>query len=299
MKRTRKNPARALRVVLLLLAAASGQLSAENRVNPITWTPGKLTNGSPVLFRLRAPAGVRSISGTCFGHNFRFFRDKRGGSWYALAGVPFATAPGAYRLRVIEISAHGRTLEIQRQLAVRKASYPKIPVKVAKQFTQPDPSQQASIARDKDAKGKVFGVASPERLWSGPFAAPVSAPVSDVFGTERVFNREVENRHQGLDYAVPAGTAVRAINSGTVLVARPMFFEGNLLVVDHGQGLLSLYLHLSEFKVKEGDRVRPGEIIALSGGTGRATGAHLHLAIRWQGVYLNPAVLLKLPIPPG
>jgi murein DD-endopeptidase MepM/ murein hydrolase activator NlpD len=76
-----------------------------------------------------------------------------------------------------------------------------------------------------------------------------------------------------------------------------MYFEGNFIVVDHGQGLLSLYLHLSEFKVKEGDQVQAGEVIGLSGGTGRATGAHLHLAIRWQGVYLDPAVLLKLPIP--
>jgi murein DD-endopeptidase MepM/ murein hydrolase activator NlpD len=202
-------------------------------------------------------------------------------------------------LQVKEITALGRTLEIQKQLAVGRASYPKIPVKVPKQFTEPNPAQLAAIAQDKDAKEKVFAVASRERLWSGPFVAPLSGTVSDVFGTERLFNHQVESRHQGLDYAVPAGTVVRAINSGTVLLARPMFFEGNFLVVDHGQGLLSLYLHLSEFKVKEGDEVRSGEIIALSGGTGRATGAHLHLAIRWQGVYLDPAVLLKLPIPRG
>ncbi|HUJ96240.1 MAG TPA: M23 family metallopeptidase, partial [Terriglobales bacterium] len=95
----------------------------------------------------------------------------------------------------------------------------------------------------------------------------------------------------------PAGTPVRAIGRGVVVLAQPMFFEGNFIVIDHGQGLLSLYLHLSEFKVKEGDEVRPGQVIALSGGTGRATGAHLHLAIRWQGVYLNPGILLKLAIP--
>jgi murein DD-endopeptidase MepM/ murein hydrolase activator NlpD len=68
-------------------------------------------------------------------------------------------------------------------------------------------------------------------------------------------------------------------------------------VLDHGQGLLSLYLHLSEFRVKEGDEVDPGQVIGLSGGSGRATGPHLHLAIRWQGVYLNPATLLKMQLP--
>jgi len=286
-------------MVMLLVAGASEATNAQSRVNLIAWTPRKLTNGSPVLFSLSAPAGVESVSGTCLGHSFHFFRQGPSGSWYALAGVPFETAPGIYKLRVAEVRGNGRTVEIQKQLAVARASYPKIPVKVPRQFTAPSPAQLAAIAQEKDTKEKIFGVVSRERLWSGRFSAPLAARVSDVFGTERVFNQQVENRHQGLDYAVPAGTAVRAINSGTVLLARPMFFEGNFLVVDHGQGLLSLYLHLSGFKVKEGDEVRAGQIIAVSGASGRATGAHLHLAIRWQGVYLDPSVLLKLPIPPG
>ncbi len=88
-----------------------------------------------------------------------------------------------------------------------------------------------------------------------------------------------------------------APNAGTVLLARPLYFEGNCVVLDHGQGLLTLYLHLSEFKVKEGDRVAPGQELGLSGGTGRATGPHLHIAVRWQGIYLNPATLMKLKLP--
>ncbi|HVI77533.1 MAG TPA: M23 family metallopeptidase, partial [Candidatus Acidoferrum sp.] len=118
-----------------------------------------------------------------------------------------------------------------------------------------------------------------------------------IFGTARVFNDQVQSRHQGLDFAAPPGTEVQAINSGVVVLARPMFFEGNCVVIDHGQGLLSLYLHLSAFKVKEGDQVHTGEAVAVSGGTGRATGPHLHLAVRWQGIYLSPAILLKLRVP--
>jgi murein DD-endopeptidase MepM/ murein hydrolase activator NlpD len=146
-------------------------------------------------------------------------------------------------------------------------------------------------------KQKTFAVETPERLWAGPFLPPVSAAISDVFGTARVINQEVKSRHLGLDYGVPAGTPVHAVNHATVLLARPLFFEGNCVVLDHGQGLLSLYLHLSEFSVKEGDTVDPGQVVGLSGGTGRATGPHLHLAIRWQGVYLNPATLLKMQLP--
>ncbi len=103
--------------------------------------------------------------------------------------------------------------------------------------------------------------------------------------------------HQGLDYAVPTGTPVSAANAGTVLLAGDLYFEGNCVVLDHGQGLLTLYLHLSELSVKQGERVVRGQQIGLSGGTGRATGPHLHLAVRWQGVYLNPSTLLTLKLP--
>jgi murein DD-endopeptidase MepM/ murein hydrolase activator NlpD len=87
------------------------------------------------------------------------------------------------------------------------------------------------------------------------------------------------------------------VNGGTILLARSLFFEGNCVVLDHGQCLLTLYLHLSEFKVKEGEQVVRGQVIGVSGGTGRATGPHLHVAVRWQGVYVNPATLLELSLP--
>ena len=95
---------------------------------------------------------------------------------------------------------------------------------------------------------------------------------------QRVFNGKTSSPHLGLDFRVPTGTPVAAMNDGTVLLARPLYFEGNFVVIDHGQGLLTLYLHLSEFKVKEGDQVKRGQVIALSGGTGRATGPHLHVS---------------------
>ncbi len=143
----------------------------------------------------------------------------------------------------------------------------------------------------------MLGQVSPEREWLGNFLPPVSAPISDVFGTARVFNGNVQSVHQGLDFGVPAGTPVAALNAGTVLLAQMLFFEGNCVVLDHGQGLLTIYMHLSKFDVKEGEHVKRGQQIALSGGTGRATGPHLHVAVRWQGIYLDPAILLKLSLP--
>jgi murein DD-endopeptidase MepM/ murein hydrolase activator NlpD len=274
----------------------SGQ--ARTRLTPeLNWQPISLNNGSPVLFEINAPSKLQAVSAAWMGHILSFSYSAADKVWYGLGGISLTTVPGTYDLRVTKTFANGRTAEVVRKIKIAGATYPKITVKVSKQYTEPSQEQLTAISADKGVKAKVFEAVSAERLWAGRFVAPVSAPVSDVFGTARVFNEKVQSRHQGLDFAVAPGTPVHAINDGVVLLARPMFFEGNCVVIDHGQGLLSLYLHLSEFKVKEGEEVRSGDLIALSGGTGRASGPHLHLAIRWQGVYINPAILLKLQIP--
>ena len=282
---------------VLLICAVLSANGVSNTNAVIKWQPLRPANGSPMLIEVSAAAGVRSLKAEWLGHSLSFYHSGKGKTWCTLAGVPLDTAPGVYDLRLTETLANGRTMQVTRKIRVAKAKYPKLTVKVAKQFTEPNQSQLAAISVDRGVKEKTFSTVSPRMIWTGPFSPPVSAPVSDIFGTGRVFNGEVQSRHQGLDYAVSAGTPVHAINKGVVVLARPMYFEGSFIVIDHGQGLLSLYLHLSEFKVKEGEEVQAGQVIALSGGSGRATGAHLHLAIRWQGVYLDPAVLLKLPFP--
>ena len=181
---------------------------------------------------------------------------------------------------------------------MQRQRYPKVTLlKVPGRYTAPDPEQLRLIEHDKETKTEAFRVVTAEREWKGSFQRPVTAEISDVFGVQRVFNGAVQSTHQGLDFRVPTGTPVAAVNGGTVILARPLYFEGNCVVLDHGQGLLTLYLHLSEMRVKEGERVLKGHQIGLSGGTGRATGPHLHLAVRWQGVYLNPAGLLSLQLP--
>jgi murein DD-endopeptidase MepM/ murein hydrolase activator NlpD len=92
-------------------------------------------------------------------------------------------------------------------------------------------------------------------------------------------------------------TPVAAINSGRVVLAQPLYFEGGCVIIDHGLELMSLYMHLSKIQVAVGTKVRRGQIIALSGGTGRATGPHLHLGVRWQGTYLDPAKLFQIEMP--
>jgi murein DD-endopeptidase MepM/ murein hydrolase activator NlpD len=273
-----------------------------------TWTarsqPARPINGAPVLFQVKPPQKLESLHGTWLGHEITFSLDATSKTWFALAGVSLETAPGTYPLDLTGETVSGKTsstkLSFSRNFTIARGNYPKIEVKLSVEgkFTEPTPEQQKQIADAQEIKKDYLNRVTPEREWSGTFTAPADAAISDVFGSQRIFNGKTSSPHLGLDFRVPTGTPVAAMNDGTVLLARPLYFEGNFVVIDHGQGLLTLYLHLSEFKVKEGDHVKRGREIGLSGGTGRATGPHLHVAVRWQGTYLDPARLLRLPLPP-
>jgi murein DD-endopeptidase MepM/ murein hydrolase activator NlpD len=259
--------------------------------------PVRLVNGSPIFLRITPPLRLQSLTGNWLKHDVFFSGDAKNKVWVGLAGVSLETPAGVYTLQLKGTTIAGKEVSFEKQITVHHAVYPSIAVVVAKKFTEPDTQQVKEIGQGKAIKEEAFSKVTAEREWSGDFHAPVAARISDVFGTQRKFNGKVLSTHQGLDFAVPTGAPISALNAGTVILARALYFEGNCVVVDHGQGLLTLYLHLSEFKVKEGDRVESGQVLGLSGGTGRATGPHLHVAVRWQGVYLDPATLLKLDLP--
>jgi len=266
-----------------------------------SWTirrqPAQLVNGAPVVIEVVPPVRLTALSAKWLEHQVLFSYDAATKAWNGIAGVSLETRPGTYTLDLKGTTSRSTEIAFSQNITVRAAKYPSIAVSVAKRFTEPSKEQLERIHQDKAVKQDVFQHTDPEREWSGKFRAPVDVPISDVFGTRRTFNGKVQSMHQGLDYAAPTGTPVSAVNSGTVLLAGPLYFEGNCVVLDHGQGLLTLYLHLSEIKVKQGEQIERGQELGLSGGTGRATGPHLHLAVRWQGVYLNPATLLTLKLP--
>jgi len=263
----------------------------------VVWQPVRVTNGSPVVLRVTSPTPLQSLSGKWLAHDVFFSSEQGGKLWYGIAGASLETRPGVYALELKGVTANGQELSFQKQLGVGKGKYHSILASVPKQYTEPNIEQLHKIDQDKALKEHAFSQMTSTRQWDGDFLPPVKAQVSDVFGTSRTFNGRVQSVHQGLDYAVPEGTPVAALNGGTVVLAQPLFFEGNFVVLDHGQGLLTMYMHLSKIEVKEGDRIARGQTVGLSGGTGRATGPHLHIAVRWQGVYLNPETLLSLQLP--
>jgi murein DD-endopeptidase MepM/ murein hydrolase activator NlpD len=291
----------ALFLLLWLLSASASLASAA------TWTvhaqPARPVNGAPVLFQVKPSQRMESLKGSWLGHEIPFSFDAKSKTWFALAGVSLETEPGTYPLELngepVAGKSPGTKTSFSRKFAVARGRYPKIKValSVEGKFTEPNPEQQKQIEEGQQIKKDYLNRITPDREWSGSFTAPAEAGISDVFGSERIFNGKTSSPHLGLDFRVPSGTPVAAMNDGTVLLARPLYFEGNFVVIDHGQGLLTMYMHLSEFKVKEGDQVKRGQVIGLSGGTGRATGPHLHVGVRWQGISLDPEGLMRLRLP--
>jgi murein DD-endopeptidase MepM/ murein hydrolase activator NlpD len=148
---------------------------------------------------------------------------------------------------------------------------------------------RGEAAEMKAARGAI----GTQALFRSGFDWPADGPISGVYGSQRILNGEPRAPHYGLDIAGAAGTPVRAAAAGTVLFAHPgMYFNGRTLVIDHGLGLQSIYLHLSEISVTPGTRVEKGQVVGRIGATGRVTGAHLHWGLQWNDVYVDPLLVV-------
>ncbi len=278
---------------LFLIAAVCWVIPEHGQAPLVVLTPCAVEAGSPELIRVDAPATAQ-LDGEWMGHTLQFFRATDGRGWFALAGVDVEAPVGASTLHITEKLGDGDARDLSRTVEIHEAHYRTEALSVAPQFVAPPPSAVAEIEAEVALKDRVFGASAAEPLWSGDFRAPVTAAPTDSFGTRRTFNGKLASVHKGMDFRARMGTPVHAANSGVVVLARKLYFEGNCVAIDHGLGLYTISMHLSRIDVHEGERVTKGQLVGLSGATGRVTGPHLHWAVRWQNAYLDPAKMLRL-----
>lgn len=157
------------------------------------------------------------------------------------------------------------------------------------------PEDQGRVEREDLMLQSLWNIETP-RAWSGRFMPPVDTELSEEFGVRRILNGKKNSTHKGVDYRGKTGTPVRAINSGTVVLSEDLFYGGSTIIIDHGMGLYSVYMHLSEVHVSKGAQVARGDLVGLVGMTGRATGPHLHMSVRLRGVSVNPLSLMNLKL---
>lgn len=268
------------RALLLALAPPVAAQAAGSDRELVYWSPLPIFVGAPILFRTTVTSG----SAIWLDKKIEF-RPAGAGSFSALAGIGLEREPGSYPLVF-----NRQTIEVP----VRAHLYPSSAISVAPKYVEPPKEVQARIDQESAAKRAAFKSSPPQRLWQGAFITPVNARYTSSFGMRRIYNGLKQSTHQGLDYSAAMGTEIRAANSGRAAIVREMYFEGGFIVIDHGEDIFTLYMHLSELLVKEGAEIERGQRIAKSGSSGRATGPHLHFAVRWQGSYLEPATLLHL-----
>lgn len=200
--------------------------------------------------------------------------------------------PGMREISAVLLDG-SETATLRGTVEVRPKDYPVQALTLPSKMVTPPKEELARIARERELNHRILDQASLRRFWALPLVRPVSGPVESVYGAARVLNGQKKNPHRGLDFDAAKGQPVLACATGTVVLVADQYYAGKCVIVDHGNGVQSLYYHLSEAKVREGYRVDRGEVLGLVGSTGRATGPHLHFALSVQGRLVDPLPLLE------
>lgn len=213
----------------------------------------------------------------------------------AWIGVDLEQAPGSLDVILEGTTAAGRPVNARAAFVVGDGHYPVQRLTVPRSFTELDAATLERVAREKKVMDHLWDVATPTRMWRGPFRSPLQdAGHGSGFGMRRIINGEPRAPHTGVDFSIPAGTSVLATNAGVVVLVDEQFFAGKCVVLDHGEGLYTMYFHLQARLVSLGQRVAMGEPIGRVGSTGRATGPHLHWGARIYGARIDPEELFQL-----
>jgi murein DD-endopeptidase MepM/ murein hydrolase activator NlpD len=267
-----------LRLFMVLLFSFGLPSKAAANIELTDSTPKQ---GETIELRLSSDgAGTTNdqTKATFLGHDFRLFRKEKGQQeWRALIAIPADLKPGRYEVKTgSEVAT----------VTVRDAGFPvqRLTLPKDKDNFDTSPGEKTAI---EGAKKHL----SDTRLWQGKFQPPSTARRSAAFGLKRIVNRHLvkDYYHAGLDFAAGLGSPVKACAAGKVVLAHTGFkLHGNVVAIDHGQGVISFYIHLQKILVKEGDEVEVGQQIATVGRTGRANGPHLHFSIYVNETASNP-----------
>lgn len=223
----------------------------------------------------------------------------RQGNWFTVLGIDLDAAAGKHAIELHRSYADGSTSKEEVRLNVDAKEFRTTRLTVEPKYVELSEANQARAAREREEINSIYEQLTPEPLWREPFAVPIPGTTGGRnFGHRRVFNDQPRAPHSGADLTATTGTPIHVTNRGRVVLAKNLFFSGNAVFVDHGLGIYSVYLHLSEIDVEVGQLVERGEVVGRAGATGRVTGPHLHWGVRVQGARVDPFSLLEIDVGP-
>jgi murein DD-endopeptidase MepM/ murein hydrolase activator NlpD len=249
--------------------------------------------GEALAISVPHEAGLQAVHAEWGERRVPFVRDAD--RWFTVIGVDLDAVPGEHPLLVERDFGDSGTRGETGQVIVAAKRFPTTELTVEPGYVELSPENQQRAARESREIGAIYGQLTPERYWSEPFQVPIPGTAGGRnFGHRRVFNGQPRDPHSGADLRAATGTPIQAANRGRVVLAKNLFFSGNAVFVDHGLGLYSVYLHLSEILAEPGTMVEKGEVLGLAGSTGRVTGPHLHWGVRVLDARVDPFSLLDL-----
>jgi murein DD-endopeptidase MepM/ murein hydrolase activator NlpD len=290
-------PRHAAFTALVLLAAGFAGTRAETVDLAVEIHTRAVAPGEPVRLVVSSPEPLASLGATFLGEPIAMIRTVSADGaaperWSGWAMVALDGEPGSAVFVVSGATPDGRSAHGRVETEVEDRSFPTEELSVASKYVTPPPDVQERLANEQARLAEIYAIRSPYPPPAAPFEPPVPGQPTSIFGTRRVFNGEPRSPHPGLDLQAGTGEAVHSAGAGTVVVAEDYYYSGNLVIVDHGGGLFTLYAHLSEIGVEEGQRVTQGEIVGRVGATGRVTGPHLHWGAKIGSRPFDPMALV-------
>jgi murein DD-endopeptidase MepM/ murein hydrolase activator NlpD len=250
--------------------------------------------GEVVKVSVKTSAPVKNIQARFSGEKYLLGAGPNPGEYLGLIGIDLGLEPGFYPIVVTPVFADGSHERVVREIFIVAKEFPVKKLWVDEKYVTPPPEVLDRIREESQLLSEIYGIYSPQWLGKGPFIIPSEGEVAPNFGERRFFNDKPRSPHSGVDISSPYGAPVAASNSGKVVLVSNLYYAGNTVIIDHGLGVFTLYIHLSKFRVKRGDVVEKGAIIGEVGATGRVTGPHLHWGAKIQGNRVDPFSLLYL-----
>ena len=269
-------------LVALLAALVAAMFASTAGAQQCTVEPASIPLGQTVRLRCEIPTATARLNG----RTVRLYKQGTG-DWLGLMPVAVADTPGAYP---IEFLAEDGTAVASVSLTIRKTIFPSQNVVLAPQIEalHSTPEEMQTLTTFRDSVSDV-------KYWEDPLVAPVPGCVISPFGVKRLHNgKPTGDFHAGIDQRASGGTPIRAVAAGVVKIVQPFNVLGGTVAIDHGQGLETMYLHMSKLNVEAGARVNKGDVIGYVGATGRANGPHLHWVVYANGVPVNPEQWVSL-----
>jgi murein DD-endopeptidase MepM/ murein hydrolase activator NlpD len=208
----------------------------------------------------------------------------------AIGAVEIQTKPGVYTIK-LKVGKKKKNLK----LFVKHTRFPTLSLTLPEDKVFLSPEDLSRAKRESEKLQSMCQIVS-DRLWEGNFILPLENHISTLFGTKRILNKTIISIHKGLDIKGKEGEEVKASNNGRVVLAQELFFGGNTIILDHGQGIYTIYMHLSGFNVKLDDIISKGDIVGFVGSSGRSTGSHLHFGVKVLNINTNPVSFVELDL---